>query len=231
VDEKKDHILLAYRRSKELVSDQHLLTGTLSIVQEEEHWIKPFEDISYSKMITLLSEHSKANPSITNVLIQRMEVPAPAIALSEVELDIIRTDPTQYINATSVPQMRVIVGGKGTASPIPPVTVRACYDTLADAFGETLYLRRKYASAESSSILVESPVTGRWIPLARLALAIVRPGRAAGESWLTVATANVLKIEAPRYYLPRAWNQPGPWIERAALAERLETFRREAAKA
>jgi hypothetical protein len=125
-------------------------------------------------------------------------------------------DPAAAIQELSPPPRRVIVRSPVAVSATATVqpVFRAGADTLADAFGEEVYLKVRDGR-------FEDPATGRWVPLGF-------EQKLVGE-WVRVAITDLLGLPADRFFLPRRWNVSGPWITRAALLEKYEEYMKEIA--
>lgn len=140
-------------------------------------------------------------------------------------LQLLLDDPQQYIQRHTIPDrvadLRSPDRISKLAAPYKPPRggLRAGHDTLADAFGDSLYLRMRAGK-------VEDPCTGRWCEVA--ALGCLKGLQAmAVTGWLVIATSDLLKIDAPRFYLPREWNDGGSWITKERLQEMYDQFRKD----
>jgi hypothetical protein len=117
------------------------------------------------------------------------------------------------------------------------VTLTAGHDTLAEAFGDHVYIRMK-------GDRVESLFDGRWKSCAKASspdlpnsLFVQDDGHITvcpvkvTDCWATVDVKTLLWIGEQRgtehYYLPRVWNTDGPWISHADLKLRYEEYQKE----
>lgn len=149
--------------------------------------------------------------------------------LEAAEIELIRTDPAAWIRSMTIPDRTVVISDRKTAS-----TLRVGHDTLADAFGDKIYLAKKDG-------LVECPGCGRW----KGKVHTVVPGciseycsdcdlKLPGDDhdkWMSVDTGILLTwsggvgcVRIDRFFIPRKWNETGPWISRADLSEKYHEF-------
>lgn len=159
------------------------------------------------------------------------------------EKDLIRDNPIRYVAMTSPENRKVIVRTLRDATindladrfrtynSNGPV-LRAGYDTLADSFGDDVYVRRR------DDDLVECPCCGRWhcrlTELDEFRIELSCPcefrhhgGGSVTGSWVSIPTQDLIDHKVERFFLPRAWNYAGPWIARDLLRRMYERFVRE----
>lgn len=114
-------------------------------------------------------------------------------------------------------------------SPLP-----AGHDTIAESFGDEVYLRTR-------GDLVECPCCGRWQGTLRAyptavdmycpcqflvpGKVVTREGSARG--WFAVRTQTLLSSNRERYFLPRAWNPNGGWIKHEDLLVLFTSYMKE----
>jgi hypothetical protein len=143
-------------------------------------------------------------------------------------LQLLREDPDEYIRSNSVAHrvvnLRAARNAKAaTQHALPRGGLRAGHDTLADAFGEDVYLRLRTDK-------VEHPADGRWVPLSEfitwLGGCVVRQvhGKDSGRSWAIVPLQALLQTDTVLFYIPREWNTYGSWITKAQLMELYKKF-------
>ncbi len=231
-------ITLCYSRQAGMEKGEYVHRGTIVVQQGDTVSSSPFMDLVYKKMMTRLSNVMNGYPDMP-VKLERLDIPGFSQMLSDKERLTLRTDPTAFINATTIPPITVVVRDK--ASTVPP-RLLAGYDTLAGAFGEKVYLRRRDQGGVDQ---VEGPISGRWKKLTVVANSFgsfvddgieisgeFRPLSCTPERtpWLVVRVDDLLATGASRFYLPREWNYPG-WITRQDLKKKLEDFLREKAEA
>lgn len=149
-------IVLHYARRPELVNDEHLFHGRLErqdgagTVLNTHHFL----GLPFHQMMTLVSRWLRDTPEV-KVALQRFDQPGMVpVQLVEQLRELLRDDPVAAIRAmdprghTSPPRM-----------PVQGPVIRSGVDTLAEAFGERVYLRMQ-------SGCVEDPLTGAFLSLA-----------------------------------------------------------------
>lgn len=215
-------IKLEYRRNDTTYA------GTL-ISSNESALNYGFDGLSFAEMMRLVSVELVKHPD-ADVLFQRTD----RIGLMPVRLApdmslLLRTDPEKYIQSHSLPDRTVDLRGSGRTSKLAekyvvPKTgaIRSGHATLADAFGLVIYLKAQKGH-------IEHPHTGRWCTYPRVMedlhlheLTTV-PGTSAGD-WVLVGIADLIKSNAERYYLPRAWNVDGLWITHEKLTAKYNQY-------
>jgi hypothetical protein len=113
------------------------------------------------------------------------------------------------------------------------VRVRAGYDTLADSFGDNVYVRHRADDGK-----IECPCCGRWMAeldatetLRCRCTGRIVPAKICG-SWVEICTVDLTEHpNVQRFYLPRAWNISGPWIKKDDLTKKLATYLQEVSNA
>lgn len=231
----RDYIVLTYSRSHALVNDEHPLNGEITTSVSGLMEETKFSNLTFLRMVLELSKVLKAHPELP-VFIARAEHPNKfAVELDESTRTLMRDDPLAAARALSEPQRTVMVRGAhpkyemGTTGYIMPEPVKAGYDTLADAFGALVYAKTR------KTYQIESPISGRWTQLQReLAtnkLVYIYIDKqievvSYGDRWAAFNVEDLLAINAPRYWLPRAWNT-GSWISHDALKTKYEQFKKE----
>ncbi len=211
-------VQLAYKRVG------HVYQGTVNE--------KPFEDKTFAEVMMLVRQELTTSAPNAGVSVRRTEREGLLpVQLSPDEVKQLRENPEQYIAARSpapvVLKTPISVTAKAKARLVPAGTLRTGHDTLADAFGERIYLRARTGR-------FEHPVDGRWYSFLSSVLYLLVPIREFlteedGDGWITIDTVDLLQMypSADRFFLPRAWNEPGPWIPRAALQEKYDRFIKE----
>jgi len=167
-------------------------------------------------------------------------------AMSPSEIRQLRDDPAAAIRSMREPDRVVIVRDlKKATTPkereLVHPQLRAGHDTLADAFGRYIYFRLR-------SGRIECPYDGRWkeytILVSDGSPSVFYEGptteeyrslwfspRIVNETWARTFTETLLDVGEKkglsRYYLPRQWNESGPWISHEDLQVKYETFCKE----
>lgn len=214
-----DNVTLSYKREGEA------FTGELDGVA--------FAGWSYARMMTEAHNELCKRPQAGLFITRTERAGLLPVQLEPQLLDLLRTDPARFIQANSLAPRTYDMRGDRTSKlaageryDIPKsVGLRACVDTLADAFGEHVYLRVR------RGLSVEHPATGRWVSVSALHewLGTDATELLASEAggWLKVPTPYLLQTPAQRFFLPREWNTYGNWIARAALHDMYEQFIKE----
>lgn len=220
-------IVLSYRRIGETY------TGVLQVPETEDSRVV-FENKTYSEIMLETYRWLVQYPD-AGLVIQRTEREGlMPIQLAPDMLELLRADPVRYIRMHSIAPRTIDLrsGSKRTSAlvagekyDIPKTTgLRAGCDTMAAAFGETIYLRM-------NNKLIEHPATGRWVSFVEVErfigthnveLLITNDERGAG--WATTPLKDLLATAASKFYLPREWNTHGSWITREQLNEMCEHF-------
>ncbi len=210
-------VVIAYSRQ----ADRY--TAVIS-VNAEEQWTRG--GITFEEMIVELSGYLKQLPDC-QLIFRRMDGQyLRDYVAPEGERDQIRNYP--YVYAAEKHDVTVVVRDRPVTQERVKIQLRAGYDTLADAFGDNVYVRYRDDGC------VECPCCGRWHAriegedlICRCHITVT-PAKLCG-SWVELPTFDLV-YGAPgvaRFYLPRAWNISGPWITREALAEKYRTFIKE----
>jgi len=185
-----------------------------------------FENISFAKMMTALAREARTYEEVEGIVLERKETSKPYV-MSSTEINQLVTDPAAAIRSMTVPDLKVIVLDK---KPI----LRVGHDTLADAFGDSVYCSRKETGE------VECPFCGRWAPLVtsmseefQMSLRCGKcncrlgPVRESQGNWFPISTDVLLECCQERYYIPRSWNKTGPWIGHEDLRRIYEQYKKE----
>lgn len=193
----------------------------------------PFEGKTFAAMMTIVHARLIEQPD-SGLLVQRTERPGlMPVRVDPDKVELLRTDPAKYIQMhTMAPVTIDLSGGKkgkrglarGEQTTIPKSSgIRAGYDTIAEAFGEVVYARMRNNN-------VESPDTGRWVPLSVLEnwlnatpVEVVTPAL----GWVGIRVSDLLRTKSSRFYLPREWNPYRSWVTKEQLRELLEQFEEE----
>ncbi len=224
-------ILMRYKRVDECYAGELQVNGAV---------VDLFENVSFAQQTRLLHLLLVKHPDAV-VEMQRTDHDGLMPFFLEPHMvQLIIDDPLKYIQAHTIPHRTVDLRKTGRTSKLAAkhvvpqaTTVRAGHATLADTFGDVLYLNFRNGR-------VEDPVTGRWRPwpdvMAELGLTvletIVTDASTSGQysgGWITVRTSELLKNNVLGFYLPRAWNEDGPWIKYEALAEEYNQYLKERA--
>lgn len=149
-------IILHHKRNPELINDEHLFSGSIDLQDADGvAAMEGFDFVSlpFRKMMVHTSRYLRDHPNAAVVLRRFDRKGLQPIQLGEEMRVMLRDDPVMAIR-----HMDVKLGSDVKSSPAAPV-LRSDYDTLADAFGERVFVRLKNGAAED-------PVTGKWRQLA-----------------------------------------------------------------
>lgn len=216
-------LTLSYRRVGETYE------GNVSVGKDAD--LTTFTGYTFAQMIRHL-HLAVVQLAPTEVVFQRIDRPGMgSVALGAEMLALVRDDPTKYIEMHTTPHRTVDLRDKPSrvsklaAKFTPPVqTIRAGHETLAAAFGDVMYLAMRAGR-------IEHPTSGRWCTLSSLAdeldLPSVRVVSGDGVEWATIPTAALLAADVPAFFLPRAWNENGPWITKDRLQTRYNDYLKE----
>ncbi len=224
------YVLLKYARVRDVrgVHGEDFFSGSIEYTQENlPMHSQSFENLPYRKMMTELHKVAVVNPGY-DIFSFRTDMKAPAFHFPQDMAMMLRGDPTAFINMMTPKPVKVHVNDVGKAD--QKVTdaveqmknvVRAGADTLADAFGEIVYIK-----VRADQRRVEDPISGRFVPLDDLR-GLLLDGFGPQARWASLFVEDLLGLNADRYYLPRAWNKSGPWISHAELRARFDTYMKE----
>ncbi len=249
-----DRILLSYRRRHELNAEhKHVHDGELSVMYGGNHELTVLEGLSYEQLMVDASRAAAAHPEL-DVFIQRLELKPPvAVQLPQDMAKLLREDPIRYIRGTRFDVPTAVVEPQRSANvPIVPRPLRAGVDTLADAFGEEVYVRVRLPG--EGTFEAECPECGRWAGFAMQAatgmflifcrkccvkasvakmLPVDRlepfPTAQISPRWAVLKTTTLLGRASARFYLPREWNTSGAWISHDDLEKKYEQYTQERA--
>lgn len=238
-----EQVVLEYKRVEVTFS-----TGRILHKEDgAEEKLYEFTALQFPQMLELFAESLRRFPEAKAVW-QRTDRPG----LNPYELDLriakmFREDPEAAI-ASMCPPQQELSPSMAASRARPQVktvgaSVRAGFDTLADAFGDSVYSR---ARARTDGFLyVECPCCGIWTPIHAAGpsaktldnshcmntrcrvfdkpLAL----NSQGEKWVGYTTTTLLATASPRFYLPRAWNDGRSWITWEALNQKYNEYEKE----
>lgn len=185
----------------------------------------------FGAVIHVLSDVLRTCCPDATVVMRRSDRPGlEEIVLDNQLRDTIRDDPDRYLRATTEPDRVVVVRKRSPEQYVSP-HIRAGYDTVAEAFGDHLYVRLRDDGR------VECPMCGRWhavihegsvVPMLRCTCNPTGiPVTVVSGSWIEIATTVLTTVEfLTRYYFPRSWNPEG-WITKDELKQRYNQYLKE----
>jgi hypothetical protein len=230
-EQKATHdVFLEYRREGSLSS------GNL-IVQSEGRTLSAegFEQVTYRDLLTRLA---RALVKTTNarVVLRRTDCANlfPYV-LDQATVDLFRTDPVAAIHSMTFETPEAPVKQAQEPHIVDPPPLRVGYDTLSDAFGESVYVRTRSTS-------IECPGCGLWgeVEVGRAGRGVFTCHRRCDglqvtisltKLWAAVEVDVLLATGLKRFFLPRLWNEHRPWITREDLETKNTAYRAEKEKA
>lgn len=184
--------------------------------------------VPFAQMVMTLSTYLQVNMADRLVWRRTDRAALGDYVSPPAELELIKNLPDEFIKATDqYDNLRVVVRDSAPAERVK-IELRTGYDTLAESFGENVYVRFRDDGC------IECPCCGRWKAQLRgdhvttcecneHVYSVTHVG-----SWIEISTENLLTlVHVPRFYLPRAWNISGPWITHADLSRKLYVFNKE----
>jgi len=241
-------IVLNYRRN------DTTYYGTLSVSHDDGHTsVASFNDKTIAQMIREVHLALKANPHYTVVFSRGEARHFREYIVEESLRDLIREDPVaairelsptpavmylrtrQKMAAQDLRKVDTLNSPEPSTVPAGSGLIRTGYDTIAEAFGEEIYIRKREG-------LVECPSCGRWQGTIRHyspisvdmycpcqfllpGKIIEREGKTRG--WFIVRTQALLSSCQERYFLPREWNPSEAWIKHEDLLKMFESYMKE----
>lgn len=185
-------------------------------------------DVTFERMVMTLSEQLRKVEATRLVWRRADHTNLQDYVSPPAELEFVKKLPAEFIKATEqYDNLRVVVRDSQPAERVK-VELRTGYDTLAEAFGENVYVRFR------DDGYIECPCCGRW--KARLEgdhVIVCECNERVYNvdhvgSWVEICTENLLAlVHVPRFYLPRAWNISGPWVTHADLSRKFDVFNKE----
>lgn len=216
-----------------------------------------FEDLSFVRMMGVFSRYAHDHPH-EDLYMRRTERPElKDFRLDERTAGLLRTDPATAIAMMS-PEHHVsekiskkIQEGKAKVQDSVKFQLRAGYDSLADAFGDFVYLRLR--PHDEDGMQCECPFTGEWRGFGAKAenpkQMLLKTGRqSAHADWLPVEIVGGSEKENPkwarvktevlvlhslngvlphRFFIPRKWNKSSPWITRSSFGYLYSQYKKE----
>ena len=231
------YVLLRYRR----VPETELSRGDLVVETAEERIQSSFEGWTFSEMLKQL--HRKLGAAETSVYFQRTDREGLLpYRLDDKTVELLRTDPVAAIQAMTVRMptpAEVLDNIKKSRTPLVVPPLSAGIATLADGFGEYVYVRVKentlecpgcgfYSAFALAGVFAQrqkdEPMRVMFTCSKKCRIRVI----AMCESeWAYVRTEDLVKSSLEKFYLPRAWNTSGVWATREELEARLTQFRKD----
>ena len=226
-----DDLMLVYRREEQLFTG-NILYGDPQGGERGAVVISSFERVSFGLMFARLSEQITVfveKDEKIGVTVRRTDLEQPAMRFDEETVLLLHADPVGVIRSLSPSPTKVFARRIDPATTSP---LRVGYDALAATLGDEVYIRRRVDQ-------VECPCCGRWAdlkvgvtaPRGRVfsvdqlagvcrssACMAMFPATLRNDRWVSVrVTALLSDPEAAKFFFPREWNKPGPWVTREDL--------------
>ncbi len=206
-----------------------------------EHGSKLFEfkdGLTFAEMMMHTNRFLVQSPGADLVIMRGDRTGLMPIKLEPALLVQLRDDPVGYIKANS-PAPRVLDLRPERTSKLVAnekydmprhAGLRHGLNTLADAFGETLFAKAR--AGTDKYWRYEHPGTGRWSDLHTIEYWLKSHATEVQpiddkHGWLLISVELLLASGAPRFYYPREWNKFGSWITKEQLRVKLEQYRKD----
>lgn len=193
-----------------------------------------FELVEFKDLLSLLAR-TISKTQVARVVLRRVDQPSlfPYV-LDQPTVELFRSDPVAAIRSLSYEVPEVTIGKRPTQDyPVEVKPLRVGYDTLADAFGDNVYVKTRATS-------IECPGCGMWgnVTVNRTGQGVFTCHRKCASDfrvvislsrlWAAVPVDSLLDNErTPRFFLPRAWNDGRPWITREELHDKYLAYKAE----
>lgn len=166
--------------------------------------VQSLDGVTFEEMLCEFSKVLNASGVILRAVMQREEVIGSSKELSQKFIEELKRDPAAVSKALTMPETTIVVTQKKTQ-------LRIGVESLADTFGDRVYLRRVESECEC-------PGCGGWAGVSEAGT--VRCGECLTtlhgtwheDGWVSVQTQGLLNNHRPQYFLPRYWNPSRAWI-------------------
>jgi hypothetical protein len=128
------------------------------------------------------------------------------------DVELLLKDPLSIVRQMNPPPVKIDMSGKKSSLVVG-------YTTLAHGFGEKVYCRQRGES-------VECPGCGKWRLVACNQCGLNVDFEEHGE-WASVFVKDLLASNKVKFFLPRGWNKGRPWVTRAELEDKYQSFLKE----
>ena len=225
----------------------HQYDGYFQYVHGDRYDVHEAFLLEYSEMLkrlcNILEKYYPKTEEVSIILQRTDREGLTPVSLDPKTVDLLRNNPVAGIAALTYtyPQtpLGTVARKKAEATLRPPQSLRVGVETLAQAFGGSVYTRVRDGKAEC-------PCCGFWI---RDILQVPEGGAADITAlctercknsfelrvygrWAAVSVAELLSIKsADRFYMPREWNNNQAWVSRADLQAKYDAFNAEKEKA
>ncbi len=219
-------VFLEYRR------EENLSSGSLIVqIAGETVSVESFELSTFRDVLTRLARTLAKTAGAPRVILRRTDCANlfPYV-LDRATVELFRADPVAAIHSMIFETPEAVVVKKPESTPVEPAPLRVGYDTLADAFGELVYVRTRATS-------IECPGCGMWgeVTVGRSGRGVFTCRRRCASNfrvmisltklWAAVSVDALLDNEhMTRFFLPRSWNDGRPWITREELQTKYTAY-------
>ena len=215
----KAEIKLSYGHNGETYSGEYVVS-TGNPPDSKRSFVNYFFPRMMSNLATYVRDHDECT-----VVLSRLEVEDSEYILDEGTVELLRRDPAAAIQSMMHEDRVIYIRDSAKSSGPPPVLLRAGHDTLAAAFGDTVYCKvNPLGKFECVGCGRWSIVTPTSMPCTVCGLRLY--GSTCGSDWFCVKTTDLLARRLGRYYLPRLWNPRG-WISHDELHAMYKDFNKE----
>jgi len=224
----KGSLSMSYGRT---IADDTYYGVILLMKDDGQRSLLDFRGVTFPRMMSRLASFIR-DYEIKDVVLSRKEKEGSEYVLDEGTVALLRTDPAAAIRSMTHPH-RIVKRKDRENISMSSSLLRTGHDTLADAFGVTVYFRKQEDQ-------VECPACGRWKmelrelstgPLGNTKTAVCDCGAkllvAVQDRWACTDIGNLNGLRVDKYFLPRKWNEGGPWITHEALWKKYELFEEE----
>lgn len=227
-------LILAMKREEGLDSEgRHCFTGYLDTVCEDTESNSRYtfpKSLTYRQAMDHLIVAARTHTEARLFLLRLEQQPVPvALQFDKATACLLREDPVAFLRMMDPTMGRPqkldvsVSVKKEHPTAIKPNPLPTGHDTLADSFGDEVYIRRRHLVSDEVA-LYESPITGRWVPAGEIGVWTV----GVNDAWGKVSVRNLLEsTETAHFFLPRAWNKDGPWISAEDLRTKYDEFVKE----
>lgn len=218
-------IVLAYRRDS-----GELSTGRVYYKEgTEETALSEFSQEDFKRMLQKYASALQSYPDARAVWLRTDRAGLVPYYLDDVVTSLFRTDPVAAIASMSPQEASPSLAVRRVREERKrvPLSIRAGYEVLSDAFGEELYTRFRLGRLECFGC-------GVWAELDTASTFQCRNPNCAFASkrhtvrvvakWAIAPTEYLLGVSSWRYFLPRAWNNNRPWIGWKELTKSYQDF-------
>lgn len=224
---------------------QHHYEGLFRYADGQAEQMQQSFSMEYEEMLkrlcVILENTCEAEQEVDVVLQRTDRAGLTPVSLDKQVVNLLRTDPAAGVAAlTYTPPetpLTAVTRKRAETTQYVPAPLRAGIETLAQAFGGLVYARVRDGK-------VECPCCGFWIrnvpqvpdggmsdfigvcaERCKMSLELRVYSR-----WAAISTSYLLGLSADRFYLPREWNTGKPWISKADLQTKYDTFKKEKEK-